>query len=186
MKLKNLWILAFAPVAMLTSCVSGTTEQGDDSDSTSVDSTATVMSAELMGMVGDGTSMNSIELVCDNGDTAYVTPDCDVKGGLLCGDIVYVQCDLNTFEASSVINMTSLSHLWAVDGTDGKQHLELDSQGTANAFNMDQTCDHWNIENGQLVLINGGERTAYDVTLLSDDSLVIENPSATIRLYKEN
>ena len=73
----------------------------------------------IYGVCGEGTSMHSLQLIADNGDTLDVFVDDEepgvVQGGLLAGDrialIAYKSAD-GEMVAQRVINLTSLLGKW--------------------------------------------------------------------------
>ena len=86
---------------------------------------------EAHGTIGDGSSMNVIEFINDNGDTLYITKNSQtVMGGVVAGnelEIIYNVADKEIF-ASVAVNLTSLQHTWTQRGKDGQeQSLELDA-----------------------------------------------------------
>ena len=111
---------------------------------------------EAHGYIGDGTSMNSIEFITDEGDTlTLVANSQSVAGGVKVGDEVQIVYNVMKDEnvASVVVNLTTLAHVWVQKGLDGKeQSLELDSAGRATTYNMSIDYDTWRVESGQLLL----------------------------------
>lgn len=140
---------------------------------------------EAHGYIGDGTSMNSIEFITDEGDTlTLVANSQSVAGGVKVGDEVQIVYNVMKDEnvASVVVNLTTLAHVWVQKGLDGKeQSLELDSAGRATTYNMSIDYDTWRVESGQLLLSSpkapGEEKPAptdtFEIMYLTADSLVL-------------
>lgn len=142
---------------------------------------------EAHGIIGDGSSMNVIEFVRDDGDTLYISKNGQtVMGGLVVGDeleVIYNVTEEDVF-ASVAVNLTTLQHLWSQRGADGReQSLELDAGGRASTYNMSVDYDSWEVKNGLLLLHSpkkvGDEGPAivdtFEIMQLTTDSLVLMN-----------
>ena len=139
----------------------------------------------VYGVCGEGTSMHSLELVTDAGDTLTYTilddeDDEDgtgggmvshVEGGLMAGDKVAVTGQKVDGEliADRVINVTSLLGHW----TSIDKNFEIEEGGTVRSSVKAETdpWTSWKILNGRLLL----NRDTFDITSLGADSLYIEN-----------
>ena len=145
-----------------------------------------IVDTTVYGVCGDGTSMHSLQLVTDAGDTLTYTildaeADLDgevsggivsnVEGGLMSGDKVAVTGMKIDGEliANRVINVTSLLGHW----TSLDKNFEIEEGGTVRSNVKAETnpWTSWNILNGQLLL----NRDTFDITSLGADSLYIEN-----------
>ena len=140
----------------------------------------------VYGVCGDGTSMHSLQLVTDAGDSLTYTildseADLDgevsccivsnVEGGLMAGDKVAVtglKVD-GELIANRVINVTSLLGHW----TSLDKNFEIEEGGTVRSSLKAETnpWTSWKILHGQLLL----NRDTFDITSLGADSLYIEN-----------
>lgn len=142
---------------------------------------------EAHGRVGEGTSMNVIEFINDEGDTLYIYANShSIMGGLAVGDelkIIYNVKD-DDLIASMAVNLTALQHVWSQRGADGKeQSLEIDEKGRATTYDMSVEYESWDIENGLLLLRVpkkiGDESPAivdtFEIMQLTPDSLVLMN-----------
>ena len=145
-----------------------------------------IADSTVYGVCGDGTSMHSLQLVTDAGDTLTYTildseADFDgevsggivsnVEGGLMAGDKVAVtglKVD-GELIANRVINVTSLLGHW----TSLDKNFEIEEGGTVRSSLKAETnpWTSWKILNGQLLL----NRDTFDITSLGADSLYIEN-----------
>lgn len=140
---------------------------------------------EAHGTVGDGTSMNVMEFVNDDGDTLYINVNGQaVMGGVNVGDEVEMVYNVTSDEnvASVAVNLTALQHLWSQTGSDGQQQtLELDAGGRANTYNMSVNYDSWEVHDGLLLLHaprKVGDETpvaadTFEIMQLTSDSLVL-------------
>ena len=179
----------------LGSCVGGTADDKQQKDSTSVEDTTTTAGQdkgkdsasagkEVKGRAGDGTSMHSLELLTDAGDTLYFFYENNAIGGITCGDqldVVYKTDCNNELAAQTIVNLTSLAHVWSVTGTDGqKRHIELDRRGTVTVYGVGSGYERWSMDGGRLVLSNKAEADTFNITLLTDDSLILAD------VHKEN
>lgn len=151
----------------------------------------------VYGVCGDGTSMHSLQLVTDAGDTLTYTildseADLDgevsggivsnVEGGLMAGDKVAVT-GLNVdgeLIANRVINVTSLLGHW----TSLDKNFEIEEGGTVRSSLKAETnpWTSWKILNGQLLL----NRDTFDITSLGADSLYIENQNGIYTFKRQN
>ena len=140
---------------------------------------------EAHGTIGDGTSMNVIEFVNDDGDTLYISKNGQsVMGGVTVGDeleVIYNVSKEDLF-ASVAVNLTSLQHIWSQRGADGReQSLELNSGGRATTYNMTIDYDSWEVKDGLLLLHSpkkvGDDSPAlvdsFEIMQLTTDSLVL-------------
>ena len=145
-----------------------------------------IVDTTVYGVCGDGTSMHSLQLVTDAGDTLTYTildaeADLDgevsggivsnVEGGLMSGDKVAVTGMKIDGEliANRVINVTSLLGHW----TSLDKNFEIEEGGTVRSNVKAETnpWTSWKILNGQLLL----NRDTFDITSLGADSPYIEN-----------
>ena len=142
---------------------------------------------EVHGTVGDGTSMNVLEFVDDNGDTIYVQVNTHaIMGGVHVGDEMSVIFNVTQGEnlGQVAVNMTALQHIWSQRGADGKeQSLELDAQGRASTYGMSVEYEAWEVKDGRLLLRSpkrvGDESPVvvdtFEILQLTADSLVLMN-----------
>lgn len=146
-----------------------------------------VADSTVYGVCGEGTSMHSLELITDTGDTLTYTildaeADMDgmvtggglvshVEGGLMAGDKVAVTGQKVDGEliADKVINVTSLLGHW----TSIDKNFEIEEGGTVRSSVKAESnpWTSWKILNGRLLL----NRDTFNINLLGADSLYIEN-----------
>ncbi|MCM1311657.1 MAG: hypothetical protein NC206_04585 [Bacteroides sp.] len=112
---------------------------------------------EATGTVGDGTSMNVLELVDEDGDTLLLNmPISSITGGAESGDdlnVIYTVSAEGDMTASVAINLTALQHLWTQpNGKGGSQSLEITADGKAATYDMSIEYDSWKLEDGLLLL----------------------------------
>lgn len=160
-----------------------------------VDDEVEVADSTVYGVCGSSTSMHSLELVTDAGDTlTYIILDAEadmdggetkgvvsnVEGGFMAGDKMAVT-GMETVEgelvATRVINVTSLLGHW----TSIDRNFVIEEGGTVHSEVKAETnpWTSWKILNGQLLL----NCDTFDITSLSADSLYLENPKG-IYTYK--
>lgn len=146
-----------------------------------------VADSTVYGVCGEGTSMHSLELITDTGDTLTYTildaeADMDgmvtggglvshVEGGLMAGDKVAVTGQKVDGEliADKVINVTSLLGHW----TSIDKNFEIEEGGTVRSSVKAESTPwtSWKILNGRLLL----NRDTFNINSLGADSLYIEN-----------
>ena len=149
--------------------------------------TETVTDSTVYGVCGTGTSMHSVELVTDDGDTlvyaVYDAPDdsCGVYnddvavskvcGGLMAGDRIAVMPRMtdNELVAARVVNITSLLGHWT--SIDRNFVIEEGGTVTSSVKTESNPWTSWKILNGRLLL----NRDTFDIAELGADSLFLEN-----------
>lgn len=173
-KISFVCIVMFAAVAFLAT---GCGEKKAKPHAETTETTEETADTTVYGVCGEGTSMHSLQLVTDYGDTVtYVIndegePQTDVQGGLMTGDHVAVVGTKHDGEAvaNKVINLTSLLGHW----TSIDRNFELEEGGTVKSSVKAETTPWttWKIFNGNLVL----NRDTFVIYNLGADSLYIEN-----------
>ena len=182
--------LAVAIVMLIASC-----NDKKQKSQMIADDEVEVADSTVYGVCGSGTSMHSMELITDAGDTLTYTildaeADMDggitegivsnVEGGFMAGDKMAVT-GLKTADgelvATRVINVTSLLGHW----TSIDRNFMIEEGGTVHSEVKAETnpWTSWKILNGQLLL----NRDTFDITSLSADSLYLENQKG-IYIYK--
>lgn len=130
----------------------------------------------IYGVCGEGTSMHSLELLADSGDSLTVIIDDEdsdvVKGGLLSGDRIALVAyeDANgEHVARNVINLTSLLGKW----TSIDKNFEILEGGEVrnNVKAETNPWTSWKILNGRLLL----NTDTFNISKLGPDSLFLEN-----------
>ncbi len=143
-----------------------------------------VVDTTLYGVCGDGTSMNSLQLVTDKGETLVFTMQgedtcSNVYGGLLSGDrLAVLACKTADGEsfAQTVINLTSLMGKW----TSIDRSFTIEEGGVVEGDNQENRAYvEWRILNGKLVLSSD----TFSIYALGPDSLLLENNNG-IYAYK--
>ncbi len=168
---------------MLTSC-NNKTAKADKMDADSLVEDEAIVDSALYGVVGNGTSMHTIELKNENGNTSTyqfnVDIDADIIGGLFGGDRITMVLGRNASgeqEVKKAVNLTSLCGKWtALD-----RNFEIMEDGTVRStHNMESNpYTQWSMVNCNLVL----NRDTFDVLYIGADSLTIENRKG-IFVYK--
>ena len=142
----------------------------------------------LYGLCGDGTAMNTLQLLRDNGDTLVMSitnavESGQVFGGLQVGDRIAVLPNANNTEAVIVINQNTLLGDWVMPNPiDGSSEVGIRIKEGGVAESIDQSSiiyKTWKIFNGRLEILSqrdgGGdeeELNLYELVRLGPDSLV--------------
>lgn len=202
----SLWTL-LSPLALLlilSACTGGAGTHNDaENDSDSIADSLAIQTSlsperEINGTVGDGTSMNVLELVTDSLDTLYIeTSNIVVSGGLVCGhrvNVVYHK-DEEGLTASSATNTTALEHLWTRRTETGQtQSLEINANGRAATYDMPAAYAAWRLHGGRLLLSarkrvgteQAGYTDTFDIMMLNTDSLVLAGNHGMLHYWREN
>ena len=142
----------------------------------------------LYGLCGEGSAMNTLQLITDTGDTLNLSvTDAKEKnhvlGGYSVGDRMAVLTNRERTIATLVINESELLGNWVMpDPIDGSEEVGLSIREGGIAESIEQTSiiyRTWRITNGQLELVyvrEGGaedeEIHLYEILSLGNDSLV--------------
>ena len=159
----------------------------DDTDSTEVEEDMVPRDHTVYGLCGNGSSMNTLELLTDNGDTLVLSmaPALEankVFGGLEVGDRVAVMTDAKRKEATEIINLNSLLGDWVMpDPIDGSAEvgIRIKEGGVAESIEMTNIYYRtWKIYDGKLDILSvregGGdaeETNLYEILILGSDTL---------------
>ena len=187
--MKKLLFLSVAlTTVLLLSCGGGKQQPQAEAaqDSTSIDDVVP-RDHTIYGICTDGTAMNTLEMVTDNGDTLTlsITNAQDkgkVFGGLQVADRVAVVADNAKKEARLVINLNTLMGDWVMpDPIDGSAEvgIRIKEGGVAESIEMTNIIYRtWKIVNGQLEILSiregGGdqeETNLYQILTLGADTL---------------
>lgn len=192
--MKNLKSLMAVGAILLiaASCGNKTQQSSAQTDSTS---TVNVQPKDntVYGICGDGTAMNTLQLITDNNDTLDISitdaKDANqVLGGLQCGDRLAVMTSKSGKEliAKKVINLNTLLGNWLMPNPlDGSDYvgIRIKDGGIAESINQSTTFyKTWKIFNGMLILTadrDGGgdeeETDTFNIVQLGPDSLSIKS-----------
>ena len=175
-------------VLMLAACDAkkGKTQVEDTDEVVEVNDTT------VYGVCGEGTSMHSLEIITDVGDTLVYTllsqdaeteveTPSDVQGGLMAGDKMAVTGHKTADElvADRVINVTSLLGHW----TSIDKNFTIEEGGTVHSAVKAETnpWTSWKILNGSLLL----NRDTFAIDGLSADSLYLENANGIFTFKRQ-
>ena len=145
----------------------------------------------IFGVCGDGSAMNTLQLIADNGDTLNLglfdaKENKQVFGGYACGDRMAVMVNDDRTEATLVINESTLLREWMtpnpIDCTT-MYGISIKEGGIIDGIDHSTLIyKSWRIINGQLEITlvreGGGdeeETTRYDFVKLDGDSLIFAN-----------
>lgn len=178
--MKNFAFFMTFAILLLASC--NAKQEKTHVDTT--DNTEEEADTTIYGVCGNGTSMHSLELITDAGDTlvlaileaegdaeAEALEASDVQGGLMAGDKMAVTAHKTDGElvADKVLNVTSLLGHW----TSLDKNFEIEEGGTVRSTLKAETnpWTSWKILNGNLLL----NRDTFAIESLGADSLYLEN-----------
>lgn len=186
--MKKLFLFAVISICMMMgSCDNKQQQQQQNSES---DSTEFVDNKpiSIYGTCGDGSAMNTLQLITDAGDTLNLAirnsqDSVRVLGGYDSGDrmAVLVGSDKKTI-VLAINETTFLGDWWQPNPIDGTAYMGIRFKDGGTAESLDQNgivYKSWKIVNGKLYLTcyrEGGveedETTEYTITKLDGDSLV--------------
>ena len=149
----------------------------------------------IYGICGNGTSMNTLSLLTDNGDTLLLSlftakENDHIYGGVNVGDRMAVLTNADTTKAVIVINLSTFMGQWVqpnpMDGT-SEMGIYIKDGGVAESINMSTLIyESWRFYNGSLEIVSmrddGSsfeETTKYQLLYLADDSLAIRDAEGT-------
>ena len=186
---KFLFFMAAASMAIMMSCGG---KGGQQVVASQQEDTAAINSIPrdktLYGLCGEGTAMNTLQLLRDNGDTLVLSitnamEAGQVFGGLQVGDRIAVYANDNNSEAIIVINQNALLGDWVMPNPiDGSSEVGIRIKEGGVAESIDQSSiiyKTWKLFNGRLEILSqrdgGGdeeELNLYEIVKLGADSLV--------------
>ena len=183
---------------MMASC-GGKTQQVPFDDGDSVD----IANADptIYGVCGEGTAMNTLQLVTDTGDTLSIDlsdaqDKNQVLGGLQVGDRMAVMPNDAKTAAKMVINQTTLLGNWVMPNPiDGSDEVGISIKEGGVAESIDQSSiiyKTWRLNRGQLEVVmmresgSGEDETLlYDITKLGPDSLTLKDDDETLEYSRQ-
>lgn len=180
---KSMTLLTLCSAAMLLAGCKGESTQKTESQSDTIKTE--VADSTVYGKCGEGTMMNTLELITDDGNTISFTIDeengTDVQGGKLTGDRMAVTYYKSGEEniAHKVINITTLLGQWT--SLDKDFTINEDGSIESNLQTETKPFTAWSICNAKLVI----NTDTFDVVTLGADSLELENSNG-IFVYKRH
>lgn len=192
-KIAIVMMLVVAVVATMSSC--GGKSQPvpfDNGDSTDM---SAMQDPTIYGVCGEGTAMNTLQVVTDLGDTiqldiTYARENNQVFGGLQVGDRMAVVPNAKKTEALIVINQAALLGNWVMpnplDGSD-EVGFRIKEGGIVEGIEQATlTYKTWRLVRGKLELVDvregAGEEeeiVLYDLVRLTPDSLILKDSEDT-------
>ena len=186
---KNYFVwLMIAVAAMTASCDNKSSRQTTEEAPDSVAVDVAVGDSTLYGVCGDGSAMNTLQLITDEGDTVVLSiTDANDNGlcfgGFQSGDrMAVILKDGST--AGQVINLSALQGDWVTGGSE--TGISLKEGGIAESIG-DASVEYssWRLLNGKLEIerVRDGETESalYDIVSIGPDSLVFKDSS---KIYK--
>jgi hypothetical protein len=187
-------LFAFSAIAMLTACNSTPKQQYSQNDNQD-DTEYAYRDSTIYGFCGEGSAMNTLQLITDTGDTITVSVTRanelnKVYGGYAVGDELAILVNKDTTEATLVINKSILHGDWIMPNPiDGSSETGIRILRGGLAESIDQSSivyKSWRIFNGKLQIqatredgIDLEEFMVYDIVKLTPDSLVISGDEET-------
>lgn len=185
--------LITAVIMVMSSC-GGKTQAVPFDDGDTIDVTAS-QDPTIYGVCGDGTAMNTLQIVTDLGDTiqldiTYARENNQVFGGLQAGDRMAVVPNNTGKEALIVINQVALLGNWVMpnplDGSD-EIGFRIKEGGIVEGIEQSTlTYKTWRLVRGKLEMISiregAGEEeevNLYDIVKLAPDSLILKDSEDT-------
>ena len=169
-------------------------DNGDSADVANADPTS-------YGICGEETSMNTLQLITDMGDTLVIDisdaqDNNKVLGGIAPGDRMAVLADAKKTTAELVINQATLMGNWVMPNPlDGSDEVGLSIKEGGIVEGIDQaniTYKTWRLSRGKLEIVlvrEGGseddEAYFYDIVKLGADSLVIKDADETYEYSRQ-
>ena len=180
MKKSIILTVVFGCLTLLSGCNGGKTDNAETQRDTL---NAGIADSTIYGKCGEGTMMNTLELVTDDGKALTFTIDeergSDVQGGLMSGDRMAVTYYKTAEEniAHKVINLTTLLGRW----TSLDKNFTINEDGSIESSIQAESKPYtaWTTCNGKLIL----NTDTFEVLALGADSLSLEN-SKGIFVYK--
>ena len=153
----------------------------------------------IYGICGEGTAMNTLQLITDAGDTLLLsTTDADeagkILGGLQVGDRMAILANRDKTVATLVINQSALLGNWVMPNPlDGSDEIGIRFLDGGIAEGIEQpylSYKSWRFFNGKLVIEaireGGGdleETETFEIRALGPDTLCLKNSDSTME-YK--
>ncbi len=198
MKKLGIFVIVLCVVMIMGSCGGKTQPVPFDNG----DSAAIVNSdPTIYGICGEGTAMNTLQLMTDMGDTltldiSTAQDEGKVLGGLHAGDRMAVIPNEGKTAATMVVNLATLLGDWVMpnplDGSD-EVGISIKEGGIAESIAQGTIIyKTWRMSRGKLeiVLIREGgseedEIYLYDIVKLGPDSLVYEDAEETLEYSRK-
>ena len=187
-------LFAFSAIAMLAACNSTPKQQYSQNDNQD-DTEYAYRDSTIYGFCGEGSAMNTLQLITDTGDTITVSVtrarDLNkVYGGYAVGDELAILVNKDTTEATLVINKSILHGDWVmpnpIDGS-SETGIRILRGGLAESIEQSSIVyKSWRIINGQMQVqatredgIDMEEYMLFNFVKLTPDSLVIRDEDDT-------
>lgn len=187
--MKKLFFLSVALTTVMMLSCGGNKQQAEAEEAHDTTKVEDVIPRDrtIYGVCTDGTAMNTLEIVTDNGDTLTLSitnaqENGKVLGGLQVADRVAVVADGAKKTARLVINLNTLMGDWVMpDPIDGSAEIGIRIKEGGVAESIDQSVivyRTWKIFNGDLeieLMREGGgdeeEQNRYEILTLGPDTL---------------
>lgn len=195
---KSFYLLMFATLGCIWSCDN---KGGQNNISSSEDQAAYILrDTTIYGFCADGSSMNTLQIITDAGDTINVSTTMAqqkdrVLGGYAVGDEMAVIVNRDSTQAICIINKSMLHGDWVMPNPiDGSSEMGMRILRGGVAESIDQSTvvyKSWRIFNGQLQFtvtredgIDMEEYQIYEILKLTADSLRVKSLDEDGEIYE--
>lgn len=195
--MKSIKIIYALLVAIILAACSG---KGEEKIQELITDLKLPVKADIVGAIGEGTSMNVLELVDANGDTMTLETD----NGRFFGDkdvgdsviVSYLTID-GELISSTVVNMKNLIHTWAMEPEEGTKtkYMEIDPKGFVHIF-VDKIenlkYEKWVMNDGMLILLPPEDSLktvqpdTMEILSLNADTMKVRKAGENITLWRYN
>jgi hypothetical protein len=188
-------LIFIAAAALMASCGKKAQQADNQQDYTEESVEYILRDSTIYGFCGDGSAMNTLQLITDTGDTLTVGLErCRnrnrVLGGYAVGDEMAVILNADSTEATLVINKSVLHGDWVMPNPiDGSSETGIRILRGGLAESIDQSSiiyKSWRLFNGMLQIqatredgIDMEEFQEFSIVKLNADSLVISDEEDT-------
>ena len=184
-------LIAVALVTLMTACGGKKNQEVDPGEEGWVEYVPQELrDSTIFGICTDGSAMNTLQMVTDNGDTLTLNVGSAkdagmVFGGYATGDRMAVLADKNNSRATMIVNETTLMGEWVMPNPmDGSSEMGINIKegGIAESINQGSLIyKTWRLNNGQLEIVSvregGGdfeETELFQLLYLTNDSLAFK------------
>lgn len=188
---KSVLMMFVASIAVIAGCGGKSQQQSHDYGDEDSAIVYVNQNKTVFGICGDGSAMNTLQVITDSGDTLTLSlseakENGKVLGGYACGDRMAVLLNDDKTAALLSVNETTLLGNWVMPNPlDGSSEVGICLKDGGIAESIDQSTimyKTWRIVDGRIEIMSvregGGdeeETIVYDIVKLDADSLVYKN-----------
>jgi len=150
-------------MALMLSCEGGVKKSSPANEKSTDEEQITVVAVdsmptmeEVVGIVGDGSTMNYLEVITkDNNTLSVMISDTPVYGSLMAGqsvDVIYNEVEGDLI-GCSVVNLSLLKSVWEqIDSKGNRLGLTLMPDGTVATENEDNGYKAWDLRDSAVIM----------------------------------